>query len=285
MLDLTGQVFGYLKALKRVGTDKRGNALWQCACVCKNLVDAPAVQLKRLAKTHCGCIDTKSVRAGERAAALVASGEKSCSKCGETKPLGAFGKDKGVKSGYTSACKTCRGEAFRAWKSDNHEAYAASVAKHVSANKQKLNERSRLCMRALRARMAAGEHAEMQRLWRLANPGRSSMYQARRRERLGHDEVRIIARRYRTKHPEKFAAWDAEKRAKRLKRYVAWADQEAIRQKYAEAQRLTAETGVPHHVDHVIPLQGKLVSGLHVEANLQPLTAVDNLKKGNKFNV
>lgn len=43
------------------------------------------------------------------------------------------------------------------------------------------------------------------------------------------------------------------------------------------------ETGIPHHVDHIIPLQGENICGLHIPENLQILKATDNRKKGNKF--
>jgi hypothetical protein len=66
---------------------------------------------------------------------------------------------------------------------------------------------------------------------------------------------------------------------------VAWADAEAMDRFYQEAKRLTQETGVRHHVDHVIPINGELVSGLHVETNLQILTASENSKKSNRFEV
>ena len=53
-----------------------------------------------------------------------------------------------------------------------------------------------------------------------------------------------------------------------------WADAEKIRFFYECCPE-------GYHVDHIIPLRGKRISGLHVETNLQWLPAADNLLKGN----
>ena len=65
------------------------------------------------------------------------------------------------------------------------------------------------------------------------------------------------------------------KHASRKLRGPAWADLEAIRIFYANCPR-------GHHVDHIIPLRGKHVSGLHVLENLQYLPALENIRKGNR---
>ncbi len=63
----------------------------------------------------------------------------------------------------------------------------------------------------------------------------------------------------------------------------AWADGAAIAKFYTEAKRLTVETGIPHEVDHIIPIQGRKVCGLHVEYNLQILTKAQNISKHAKL--
>ena len=68
------------------------------------------------------------------------------------------------------------------------------------------------------------------------------------------------------------------RKALKLDRVPAWADLNKIKEIYTNCPK-------GYHVDHIVPLQGALVSGLHVENNLQYLTAEDNLKKSNKFEI
>lgn len=60
---------------------------------------------------------------------------------------------------------------------------------------------------------------------------------------------------------------------------AGWADKKAIKAIYEEARRRSTETGIPHEVDHIVPIQGRKVCGLHVENNLQILTKSENIRK------
>jgi hypothetical protein len=73
----------------------------------------------------------------------------------------------------------------------------------------------------------------------------------------------------------------------KINRTPQWLDKDdgwVIQEIYELSYKRTKMTGIKWHVDHIIPLQGKLVSGLHVPANLQVIPAIINMGKGNKFN-
>jgi len=86
----------------------------------------------------------------------------------------------------------------------------------------------------------------------------------------------------RERHPDVRAAIQMKRHALELKATVAWADYEKIQDLYRESRRLTDLTGILHHVDHIVPLQGKSVCGLHVHYNMRVITAEENMKKHNK---
>lgn len=112
---------------------------------------------------------------------------------------------------------------------------------------------------------------EAQREWNAQNAEYAAHYA--RNARIERPEV---ARNWRQSNKGKVVRMTAKRRAAKLQRTPKWADTAAIAKFY--------ENCPPgYQVDHVIPLRGRLVSGLHVLNNLQYLTKEENAKKGNKF--
>lgn len=64
-------------------------------------------------------------------------------------------------------------------------------------------------------------------------------------------------------------------------RIPAWADRAGIREAFKRARALTLATGVRHSVDHIVPLNHPLVSGLHCPANLRVIPLDVNIRKSN----
>lgn len=99
------------------------------------------------------------------------------------------------------------------------------------------------------------------------------------------DREKAIRRQYDVRNRAAKTAREAKRRAAELQATPRWLTEHHFKQiltKYQLSDSLTQNTGIRHHVDHIVPLQGKIAKGLHVPWNLQVIPWVDNLKKGNK---
>jgi hypothetical protein len=166
---------------------------------------------------------------------------KTCSKCGENKPLELFYKKPKAKDGRHPHCIACHKEMTRSWEERN-----PTVRARLSREQ----------------RERAGEHSlrEYHRQWYLRN----------REKRLEQCEAWYLA------NPGKNREKAALRRAQTRNATPVWVDRVALQAIY--------EACPPgYEVDHIIPLKGKNVCGLHVPCNLQYLLMVENRRKYNRI--
>ena len=126
---------------------------------------------------------------------------------------------------------------------------------------------------------------ERARAWALANPKKDAAKKAKWREE-NREQHNAINRAWWSENKDKRAFYQAKRRAAQMQRTPNWVTEDEklrINALCSVAAMYTRESGEEWHVDHQIPLQGKLVSGLHVYANLTVIRGSENVKKSNKF--
>jgi hypothetical protein len=169
---------------------------------------------------------------------------RQCTNCGEVKLLDDFGKAPGCAQGRRRVCKGCRSISQNVWRAANPARTRATRKAWVTANRdkrQKTNE-----------------------AWRAAN----------------RSKVRSRNNAWKSEHRGECASYCAARRAKKLLATPAWGNSFFIAEAYRLAKLRTTTLGQPYEVDHIVPLRGKLVSGLHVEFNLRVIPRVVNRAKG-----
>lgn len=198
---------------------------------------------------------------------------KRCSRCKQEKNTDEFNKCSSKKDGLQSLCKTCKKHDYQENKShyinkqkerytNNKDVILARQKDYYIKNKDIINKKQKIYYQ---------NNIEK---YRLAN----SLW-----GKLNRHKSNAISKRYRENNKIKIYAHTALMRSKRNKRFPKWANKNKISLFYKLAACLTRITGIKHEVDHIIPLQGKNVSGLHIENNLQVITSEENKSKSNKF--
>jgi hypothetical protein len=201
---------------------------------------------------------------------------KTCSLCGVSQPSSEYWKRPGTRDGLRASCKSCHIIQQQNWLSKNRDRKSEADRAFHQSNKLERNKRSQQYFIANRVAQLECRKAywdkhiehlrEKKRINRQAN---IEAIRAKNRQHYAANKQQYVVR--------------ARMREKHIARATpSWANLDKIAAIYEEAARLTAETGITHHVDHFYPLRSKTMCGLHVETNLQILTAEDNLRKSNK---
>jgi hypothetical protein len=176
---------------------------------------------------------------------------KTCIRCHQDKPDFDFGKCGMRKSGLLSWCKECESDRCKVKYEARKNAQLEKAKEWRSSNKEKF--------------------ALSIQSWRKANPNRMK------------ELYRSWAQANKDKVNAKWMARDAAKK-NRTPNWLTEDDHWMIEQAYDIASKRKQLFGFDWHVDHIVPLQGKTVSGLHVPWNLQVIPAKLNQQKSNRFN-
>lgn len=196
---------------------------------------------------------------------------KYCPTCDTTKDLSGFSKASARHDGLQSMCKECRGAKRKASYQKNKEHELAVNKKWAQENPDVVKEKEK--------RYRQSPHGKIKTQvwnakWRKENPEKRK------------DVDKRAGKKWRAANRGTVNANLAKYRASKLQATPPWLsekDQKQIKRIYTTCSNVSERTGKPHHVDHIVPLQGENVCGLHVPWNLAIIPASMNLSKSNKF--
>lgn len=193
----------------------------------------------------------------------------------------------GLPTCYGSACK--KHPELEGWRRVSGacvECAKISVRERRKANPERTKEQYKKSADKLKLNLDwVQRKRDKDKTYRLVNKERFRASIAKW-SKLNAEKVRLYAKRVKQNNKGKVNADTAQRRYAKLKRTPAWLtvdDRWLIEQAYELAALRTKMCGFQWHVDHIIPLQGRVVSGLHVPNNLQVIPWIDNVVKANNF--
>lgn len=194
---------------------------------------------------------------------------KKCKKCDTEKSLNEFPKRKDSKDGYRNDCKVCVAVFRATYRAKNHDKIQKGKKEYRENNRESINQKASEYYHS-RTPEQKQQLNQYSKDWVKRNPEKRAQTSSRYYRR--NKSVALAnCRAYQARKLNALPCW------------LTAEDHAFMKDLYKIAAELTEQTGIPHHVDHIVPLQGKTVCGLHCPDNLQVIPATENLRKSNKF--
>lgn len=128
---------------------------------------------------------------------------------------------------------------------------------------------------------------EYKKKYRIKNCAKQIAYMQQWRKN-NQEHMRDYGRKYRIENKTLVNFLCQKRKIALANRTPAWLTEDDLwlmKEAYVLAEERSILFGFTWHVDHIIPLRGKKVSGLHVPLNLQVIPAVANMQKNNRYEV
>jgi hypothetical protein len=180
---------------------------------------------------------------------------KICYKCNEEKLTSEFYKDACKKDGLKGRCKPCSTTYNKSHRLENLASYRTKNKEYYEKNKEVV----------------------------LA---RGNAYFIKNKEAI-HEQRKGYSKIYRSLNKDKYSIRNRIRRGVKkqvtVKWGILWLNKLRMAETYLIAETLSIVTGIPHEVDHIVPLISKVVCGVHHSNNLRVIPAKENMAKSNKL--
>lgn len=218
---------------------------------------------------------------------------KICSTCKIEKPFDGFSKCSRRVDGLQNICKLCAKKYRETDKAKETLKKSLKKYRESEKGKQKSEEYKNsekgkeASKKALQKYQKSEKGKESKKRYSNSEKGKAVKKRCAeklRKSKHGKIAQSIRAKRHRNKHKDKYTALAAMYRAIKIQATPTWLTEEhreEMQDFYTACKMFQIYTGLTYHVDHIVPLKGKDVCGLHVPWNLQILEAFENLSKSN----
>lgn len=220
---------------------------------------------------------------------------KKCNKCLLELELVNFCKNNSTKDRLSNTCKSCQKDIHKKYRETNRDNLKLKKSEYYQKNRKKILKKSKNYYNENKEQILTNSK-EFSKARKERKKEYNKSYREKNKHRLNKymeqyyldntEKIKEYQKEYNKNNKGKINSDRAFRKHLKKKATPPWLSPEQlleIEHKYVICASFSQLTNVKYHVDHIHPIKGKNLCGLHVPWNLRIISAIENLKKHNKY--